>query len=335
MKKAKNIALVGATGLVGNTFLQLLEKEHFIDSNIHLVASSKSEGKKISFRSQDLLINNLEFFDFSKIDLAFFSAGSDVAKEYAPKAVEKGCFVVDNSSCFRRHEDIALVVPEVNSELLADYPIPGIVANPNCSTIQMLVALKPLHDNFIIKRIDVTTFQAVSGTGKFAQEELIKQIAQESEGIKPSSNIYEKQIAFNVLPHCDNFQANSYSFEEMKMVWETHKILDSNIEVGSTCVRVPVINGHSESIHIETVKPINIKTVKDCLSKAIGVNLLDGEGSKSYMTAVDADGTDAVHVGRVRKDLSNENRLNLWVVSDNLRKGAALNSIQIAELLFV
>ena len=198
----------------------------------------------------------------------------------------------------------------------------------------MLVALKPLHDLFTIKRIDVTTFQAVSGTGKLAQEELELQINQGKERKKTSSNIYDKQIAFNVLPHCDDFQENSYTFEEMKMVWETQKILDSNIEVAATCVRVPVLNGHSESIHIETKEQINIDIAKESLGKAKGINLLDGEGAGSYITALEADGKDSVYVSRVRMDIWNKNRLNLWVVADNLRKGAALNSIQIAEILF-
>ena len=335
MKKVSNIAVVGATGLVGKTFLQLLESDHFLDSDIHLVASKKSEGKKITFRDSDYIVSSLDGFDFSKVELAFFSAGSEVANEYAPKAVEQGCFVVDNSSCFRKDKNIPLIVPEVNAEALLDYPIPGIVANPNCSTIQMLVALKPLHDLFNINRIDVTTFQAVSGSGKLAQEELQLQIKQGLQDKKTSSNIYAKQIGFNALPHCEDFQENLYTFEEMKMVWETHKILDSNIEIAATCVRVPVMNGHSESVHIETTEQINLDTVKECLNEAKSIKLSNGKGSESYETAVEVEGTDLVHVGRLRMDLWNKNRLNLWVVADNLRKGAALNSIQIAEILFV
>ena len=334
MKKAQNIAIVGATGLVGKTFLELFELDHFLDSNIYLVASKKSAGKKFSLRNSDHIVSSLEDFDFSKVELAFFSAGSEVAKVYAPRAVQQGCFVIDNSSCFRKDENIPLIVPEVNSETLLDYPIPGIVANPNCQTIQMVVALKPLHDLFVINRIDVTTFQAVSGTGKLAQEELKLQITQDLEGKKPSSDIFNKQIAFNALPHCGEFEGNSYTQEEMKMVWETHRILDANIDVSATCVRVPVVNGHSESIHIETRKTINLERVKECLSNAKGINLINGEGSESYVTAVEVDGTDSVHVGRIRMDLYKKNRLNLWVVADNLRKGAALNSIQIAEILF-
>jgi len=334
MKKATNIAIVGATGLVGKTFIELLESDHFLDSKIHLVASKKSKGQIISLRNSNHVVSALEDFDFSKMDLVFFSAGSEVAKEYAPKAVNKGCFVVDNSSCFRKDKTIPLIVPEVNGESLAEDAVPGIVANPNCQTIQMVVALKPLHDLFTINRIDVTTFQAVSGSGKLAQDELQTQVRQQLKGEKPSSHIFNKQIAFNVLPHCGEFETNSYTQEEMKMVWETHRILDANIEVSATCVRVPVVNGHSESVHIETHEPITIDMAKQCLSEAKGVELLNEEGPESYATAVEVDGTDSVYVGRLRKDLWNKNRLNLWVVADNLRKGAALNSIQIAEILF-
>lgn len=334
MKKATNIAIVGATGLVGKTFIELLESDHFLDSKIHLVASKKSKGQIIFLRNSNHVVSALEDFDFSKMDLVFFSAGSEVAKEYAPKAVNKGCFVVDNSSCFRKDKTIPLIVPEVNGESLTDDAVPGIVANPNCQTIQMVVALKPLHDLFTINRIDVTTFQAVSGSGKLAQDELQTQVRQQLKGEKPSSHIFNKQIAFNVLPHCGEFETNSYTQEEMKMVWETHRILDANIEVSATCVRVPVVNGHSESVHIETHEPITIDMAKQCLSEAKGVELLNEEGPESYATAVEVDGTDSVYVGRLRKDLWNKNRLNLWVVADNLRKGAALNSIQIAEILF-
>ena len=334
MNRASNIAVVGATGLVGKTFLELLESDHFVDSKIHLVASSKSKGKEVLFRNSVHVVNSLEEFDFSAVDVVFFSAGAEAAKEYAPKAEKAGCLVVDNSSCFRKDENIPLIVPEVNGETLTVDSIPGIVANPNCQTIQMVVALKPLHDLFVINRIDVTTFQAVSGSGKLAQDELATQIGQVLKGETPSLNIYNKQIAFNALPHCGDFEENSYTQEEMKMVWETHRILDPNIEVGATCVRVPIDNGHSESVHVETRELINIDTVIECLSEAEGINLVQGEDSESYITAAEVNGTDPVHVGRLRMDLWSNNRLNLWVVADNLRKGAALNSIQIAEILF-
>ena len=334
MNRASNIAVVGATGLVGKTFLELLESDHFVDSKIHLVASSKSKGKEVLFRNSVHVVNSLEEFDFSDVDVVFFSAGAEAAKEYAPKAEKAGCFVVDNSSCFRKDENIPLIVPEVNGETLTVDSAPGIVANPNCQTIQMVVALKPLHDLFVINRIDVTTFQAVSGSGKLAQDELATQIGQVLKGETPSLNIYNKQIAFNALPHCGDFEENSYTQEEMKMVWETHRILDPNIEVGATCVRVPIVNGHSESVHVETRELINIDTVIECLSEAEGINLIQGEDSESYVTAAEVNGTDPVHVGRLRMDLWSNNRLSLWVVADNLRKGAALNSIQIAEILF-
>ncbi|MCH2264132.1 MAG: aspartate-semialdehyde dehydrogenase [SAR86 cluster bacterium] len=334
MNKASNIAIVGATGLVGKTFLELLESDHFLDSKIHLVASSKSKGQEVFFRNSVHVVNSLEEFNFSEVDVVFFSAGDKVAKKYAPKAQKEGCFVVDNSSCFRQDESIPLIVPEVNSEDFTETSIPGIVANPNCSTIQMVVALKPLHDLFVINRIDVTTFQAVSGTGKLAQDELTNQIKDQMSGATPSSQIYSKQIAFNVLPHCQDFESNGFTREEMKIVWETHRILDPNIEIAATCVRVPVLNGHSESVHIETRESLNVDAVKECLSEAKGVKLIRGEGSESYTTALEVDGTDLVHVGRVRIDLWNKNRVNLWIVADNLRKGAALNSIQIAEIHF-
>ena len=334
MNKAYNIAIVGATGLVGKTFLELLESDHFVDSKIHLVASNKSKGREVSFRNSVHVVNSLEEFDFSEMDVVFFSAGTEVAKEYAAKAESAGCFVVDNSSCFRKDENIPLIVPEVNSEDVTERTIPGIVANPNCSTIQMVVALKPLHDLFVINRIDVTTFQAVSGTGRLAQDELTNQIKDQMSGETPSPQIYNKQIAFNVLPHCGDFEPNGFTKEEMKIIWETHRILNPNIEIAATCVRVPVLNGHSQSVHIETREPLNIDAVKECLSEAAGVKLVKGMGSESYPTALEVDGTDPVHVGRVRIDLWNKNRVNLWIVADNLRKGAALNSIQIAEIYF-
>ena len=334
MNKAYNIAVVGATGLVGKTFLELLESDHFVDSKIHLIASNNSKGKEVSFRNSVHVVNSLEEFNFSEMDVAFFSVGAEVAKEYASKAERAGCFVVDNSSCFRKDENIPLIVPEINSEDVTERRIPGIVANPNCSTIQMVVALKPLHDLFVINRIDVTTFQAVSGTGRLAQDELTNQIKDQMSGEISSPQIYSKQIAFNVLPHCDDFEPNGFTKEEMKIIWETHRILNPNIEIAATCVRVPVLNGHSQSVHIETKEPLNIDAVKECLSEAAGVKLVKGMGSESYLTALDVDGTDPVHVGRVRIDLWNKNRVNLWIVADNLRKGAALNSIQIAEILF-
>ncbi len=335
MNKARKIAIAGATGMVGQSFLKLLEQDFFQDSEISLLASSNSAGKEINFRGKNHKVEDLSKFNFSDTELALFSAGSSVASTYAPIAVSQGCVVVDNSSCFRYEDDIPLIVPEVNSKVLDDYELPGIIANPNCSTIQMLVALKPLHDEFIIERIDVTTFQAVSGTGKKATEELIDQIDVYEGKAKIKSSIYPKPIANNVLPHCDDFEENRYTKEENKLVRETHKILDPNIQVAATCVRVPVLNGHSESVHIKTKRPVSEDLALKLLQEAPGLSVKYGKSEEDYPTAfTDGDGSYLVQVGRVRKDLWDENRLNLWVVADNLLKGAALNSIQIASLLF-
>jgi|TARA_B100001540_G_scaffold24934_3_gene20391 aspartate-semialdehyde dehydrogenase len=335
MNKARKIAIVGATGMVGQSFLKLLENDYFLGSEVSLLASSNSAGKDINFRGVDHKVQDLSQYDFFDTDFALFSAGSTVASTYAPIAVNQGCLVIDNSSCFRYEEDIPLVVPEVNSHILNDFNTPGIIANPNCSTIQMLVALKPLHDEFVIERIDVTTFQAVSGTGKLATEELINQIDAYKGSMKPNSFIYAKPIANNVLPHCDEFEENRYTKEENKLVKETKKILDPDIKVAATCVRVPVLNGHSESVHIQTKKPIAEDLALKLLKEAPGLSIRYGESEDDYPTAfTDGAGNGLVHVGRIRKDLWEENRLNLWVVADNLLKGAALNSIQIATLLF-
>ena len=335
MKKAERIAVAGATGMVGKAFLNLLEEHFFPEANVDLLASKKSQGKKVSFRGKNLFIKNLEEFDFSDTDLALFSAGASVSAEFAPKAVSQGCVVVDNSSCFRYQETVPLIVPEVNGYLLENYDLPNIIANPNCSTIQMLVALKPIHDTFKIKRIDITTLQAVSGTGKKATEELLSQLSSYKGDNNFEEIIYPKQIANNVLPQCDEFEENRYTKEENKLLKETHKILDPNIQVTATCVRVPVMNGHSESIHIETEKPVDENDVVQLLHNSAGIKLHYGTDSMDYPTAAtDADGDYLVHVGRLRKDLWSENRINLWVVADNLLKGAALNSLQIAKLLF-
>ncbi len=335
MNKARKIAIAGATGMVGQSFLKLLEQDFFQDSEISLLASSNSAGKEINFRGKNHKVEDLSKFNFSEIELSIFSSGYSVASTYAHIAVSQGCVVVDNSSCFRYEDDIPLIVPEVNSKVLDDYELPGIIANPNCSTIQMLVALKPLHDEFIIERIDVTTFQAVSGTGKKATEELIDQIDAYEGNAKIKSSIYPKPIANNALPHCDDFEENRYTKEENKLVRETHKILDPNIQVAATCVRVPVLNGHSESVHIKTKRPVSEDLALKLLQEAPGLSVKYGKSEEDYPTAfTDGDGSYLVQVGRVRKDLWDENRLNLWVVADNLLKGAALNSIQIASLLF-
>ena len=335
MRKAKRIAIAGATGMVGNAFMSLLEGDFFQDAEVDLLASKKSKGALMNFRDQELVVQDLAEYDFSNTDLALFSAGADVSAQFAPKAVSQGCVVVDNSSCFRYEDSVPLVVPEVNGDELLNYELPNIIANPNCSTIQMLVALKPIHDEFNIKRIDITTLQAVSGTGKNATEELLDQLSSYKGDNKFQLNVYPKQIANNVLPQCDIFEENRYTKEENKLLKETHKILDSNIQVAATCVRVPVMNGHSESIHIQTEKPLTEQAVANALMKTEGIKLYYGTESEDYPTAAtDADGDNLVHVGRLRKDLWSENRINLWVVADNLLKGAALNSIQIAQIIF-
>ena len=335
MIKAKRIAIAGATGMVGKTFLTLLEERFFPNAEIDLLASEKSEGKTVTLRGKEHVIQNLSKYDFSNTDLALFSAGASVSAEFAPKAVSQGCVVVDNSSCFRYEESIPLIVPEVNGDQLMNLDLPIIIANPNCSTIQMLVALKPIHDEFNIERIDITTLQAVSGTGKEATEELLDQLSTYKSQGKQESSVYPKQIANNALPQCDVFEENRYTKEENKLLKETHKILDSKIQVAATCVRVPVLNGHSESIHFKTEKPLSEDSVVKILKNAPGVKLHYGQGVEDYPTAAtDADGDHLVHVGRLRKDLWTDNRMNIWVVADNLLKGAALNSIQIAELIF-
>ena len=335
MRKAKRIAIAGATGMVGNAFMSLLNEDFFPNAEVDLLASKKSKGILLNFRDQELMVQDLAEYDFSNTDLALFSAGADVSAQFAPKAVSQGCVVVDNSSCFRYEDSVPLVVPEVNGNELLNYKLPNIIANPNCSTIQMLVALKPIHDEFIINRIDITTLQAVSGTGKKAADELLNQLTSYKGGNKFQKNVYPKQIANNALPQCDIFEDNRYTKEENKLLKETHKILDSNIQVAATCVRVPVMNGHSESIHIQTEKPLTEQAVANALMKAEGIKLHYGTESEDYPTAAtDADGDNLVHVGRLRKDLWSENRINLWVVADNLLKGAALNSVQIAQIIF-
>ena len=287
------------------------------------------------FRGKSITVSDLAEFDFSKTAIALFSAGGSVSEEHAPRAAASGCVVIDNTSHFRRQEDIPLVVPEVNPGALAAYRSTRIIANPNCSTIQMLVALKPIYDAVGISRINVATYQAVSGTGKAAIEELAGQTARLLNGQPTEAKVYSKQIAFNALPHIDTFEDNGYTREEMKMVWETQKILeDPDITVNATCVRVPVFYGHSEAVHIETNTKITADAARKLLEDAPGVTLTDGREDGAYPTAVtDGAGSNPVFVGRIREDISHPTGLNLWVVADNLRKGAALNSIQIAELL--
>ncbi len=335
MTKKYNVAVAGATGAVGEAMLSILEERDFPVDNVYALASSNSVGKRIGFKNQSLTVQDLSEFDFTGVDIGLFSAGASVSAEYAPKAVAAGCIVVDNTSQFRYDDDIPLVVPEVNSDKIADYTQRGIIANPNCSTIQMLVALKPIYDAVGIERINVCTYQAVSGTGKQAIEEVVSQTAKLLNGKPVECKVYPKQIAFNVLPQIDVFQDNGYTKAEMKMVWETRKIFDDpDIKVNPTAVRVPVFYGHSEAVHIETRDKISVDQARELLNDAPGVILMDERVDGGYPTAVtESSGHDDVFVGRVREDISHPLGLDLWVVGDNVRKGAALNSIQIAEVL--
>ncbi|OAH99224.1 aspartate-semialdehyde dehydrogenase [Methylomonas methanica] len=335
MSKTYDVAVVGATGAVGETMISILEERNFPVGKVYALASERSAGKRIPFKGGSLVVEDLASFDFSKVQIGLFSPGASVSAEYAPKAAAAGCVVIDNTSQFRYDDDIPLVVPEVNPEKVAEYKNRGIIANPNCSTIQMLVALKPIYDAVGISRINVATYQAVSGTGKEAIEELATQTANLLNAKPVTANVYPKQIAFNVLPQIDVFMDNGYTKEEMKMVWETRKILgDADIQVNPTAVRVPVFFGHSEAVHIETKQKISAEQVRELLAAAPGVTLLDERENGGYPTAVtESSGNDDVFVGRIREDISHPTGIDLWVVSDNVRKGAALNSVQIAEVL--
>jgi aspartate-semialdehyde dehydrogenase len=335
MSRKFNVAVVGATGAVGEVMLDVLAQRKFPVGRVHAVASARSAGKQVDFGGEKLTVQALEDFDFSDVQIGLFSPGASVSAVYAPKAAAAGCVVVDNTSQFRQDKDIPLVVPEVNPHRIAEYTHRGIIANPNCSTIQMVVALKPIKDAVGIERINVATYQSVSGTGKEAIDELAAQTAALLNGKPIESNVYPKQIAFNCLPHIDVFMENGYTKEEMKMIWETRKIMeDESILVNPTTVRVPVFYGHSEAVHIETRKKISAEEARKLLEKAPGIVVLDKRKDGGYPTAVtEAAGQDPVFVGRLRDDLSHPRGLNMWVVSDNIRKGAALNSIQIAEIL--
>jgi aspartate-semialdehyde dehydrogenase len=335
MNKQFNVAVVGATGLVGETMIEVLEQREFPVARLYPLASARSAGETLRFRKREYEVGILDDFDFADADIALFSAGGSVSDVYAPQAGSAGCVVIDNTSRFRYDDDVPLVVPEVNPEALGGFRNRNIIANPNCSTIQMLVVLKPLRDAVGIERIDVATYQSVSGAGRRYMEELARQTALLLNGKPVESDIYPRQIAFNVIPQIDVFEKNGFTREEMKMVWETQKIFgDSSIQVNATAVRVPVFFGHSEAIHLRTREPIAADVARDLLSRAPGVQLLDDPDSETYPTAVgDAAGHDPVYVGRVRDDLYDDCGLNLWVVADNVRKGAATNSVQIAELL--
>ena len=335
MSETYDVAVVGATGAVGETMISILEEREFPVGELYPLASSRSAGKTIMFRGSPVQVTDLAEFDFSRVRIGLFSAGGSISAEFAPKAAAAGCVVVDNTSHFRRDPEIPLVVPEVNIEALADYGRHNIIANPNCSTIQMLVALKPIYDAVGIERINVATYQAVSGTGKEAIEELAGQTARLLNGQDIECAVYPKPIAFNALPHIDPFQDNGYTREEMKMVWETRKIFgDESIQVNPTCVRVPVFFGHSEAVHIETVDKISAEEARALLGNSPGVVVMDERADGGYPTAVgDSAGADPVFVGRIREDISHPRGLDMWIVSDNVRKGAALNSVQIAESL--
>lgn len=335
MTDTVDIAVVGATGAVGEAMIEILEQRGFPVGTLYALASERSAGRTLRFRGKSVTVTNLADFDFAQTPIALFSAGGSVSAEHAPRAASSGCIVIDNTSHFRRDAAVPLVIPEVNPGALAAFRATGIIANPNCSTIQMLVALKPIYDAVGISRINVATYQAVSGTGKEAIEELAGQTARLLNGQPVEPKVYSRQIAFNVLPHIDTFQDNGYTREEMKMVWETQKILgDDGISVNPTCVRVPVFFGHSEAVHIETVEKLTAAAARELLDAAPGITLLDSVEEGVYPTAVtEGAGSDPVYVGRVREDISHPRGLNMWVVSDNVRKGAALNSIQIAEVL--
>lgn len=335
MSRVFDVAVVGATGAVGETMLEILAERKFPVGKVYALASERSVGKRVSFGGKMLVVEDLATFDFSKVQIGLFSPGASVSAIYAPKAAAAGCVVIDNTSQFRYDDDIPLVVPEVNPEAIAHYKNRGIIANPNCSTIQMLVALKPIYDAVGITRLNIATYQAVSGTGKEAIEELAGQTAALLSGDRKEPVVYPKTIAFNVLPQIDVFMDNGYTKEEMKMVWETRKIMgDQTIMVNPTAVRVPVFYGHSEALHIETRDKITAADARALLEKAPGVKVVDERKDGGWPTAQsDAAGTDPVYVGRIREDISIERGLNLWVVSDNVRKGAALNSVQIAECL--
>jgi len=335
VKDKFNIAVVGATGLVGQTMIEILEQREFPVAELHLLASARSVGKTAEFRGRHLKVADLAEFDFKGVDIALFSAGGGISAEHAPRAGEAGCIVVDNTSHFRNEPDIPLVVPEVNPEAIAGYPPRNIIANPNCSTIQLVVALQPIHAAVGIERINVATYQAVSGAGRGLVEDLAAQTAALLNGRPLDMDGDVKPIAFNAIPHIDNFQDNGYTREEMKMVWETRKILgDDSILVNPTAVRIPVFYGHSEAVHIETRDPISAQQARELLAAAPGITVIDEARPGGYPTAVTEAATrDDVFVGRIREDISHERGIDMWIVSDNVRKGAALNSIQIAEIL--
>ncbi|MBO9489032.1 aspartate-semialdehyde dehydrogenase [Endozoicomonas sp. G2_1] len=333
MAQQFDVCVLGATGLVGKTIIEILEQRDFPINKLYPLASSRSAGGFIEFKGESIEVIDVDTFDWSLAQIGFFSAGGSVSAKYAPLAGDAGCIIIDNTSEFRYEPDIPLVVPEVNPQALADYRNRNIIANPNCSTIQMMVALKPIYDAVGIDRINVSTYQSVSGAGKEAMDELAKQCADLLSGKPVEPKAFSRQIAFNVIPQIDVFQDNGYTKEEMKMVWETKKILgDDSVLVNPTAVRVPVFFGHGEALHIETGAPISAEEVKDLLKQAPGLEVC--EKDEDFPTQIgEASGVDATFVGRIREDISHNQGINMWIVADNVRKGAATNSIQIAELL--
>jgi len=337
MGKKYNVAIAGATGNVGREIIQILEDRDFPIDKLYLLASSRSKGQKIDFKGNEIVVEDLAEFNFSKVHIGLFSPGGKVSAEFAPKAAKAGCLVIDNTSYFRMHENVPLIVPEVNASSLEEFfnddDRSNIIANPNCSTIQMVVALKPLHDESIINRVVVSTYQSVSGAGKEAMDELFNQTQNVYTNKNIEKNKFTKQIAFNVIPHIDSFVDNGNTKEEEKMINETKKILDEGIKVSATCARVPVFISHAESINVEFDSPLSDEKASDLLKNFDGVSVIDYRKDEGYVTPVEAAGEDKVYVSRIRNDDSVDNGLNIWVVSDNLRKGAALNAVQIAEIV--
>ena len=337
MSQKYNIAVVGATGAVGNEIIQILEQRDFPIDNLYLLASAKSKGKKIEFKGEEFIVEDLAEFDFSKAQIGLFSPGGKISAEFAPKAAKAGCIVIDNTSHFRMQNNVPLIVPEVNpntlEEFFQDDKRTNIISNPNCSTIQMVVALKPLHEKSIINRIVVSTYQAVSGAGKIGMDELFNQTQTIYANQEVKKDKFTKQIAFNVIPHIGSFLDNGNTEEEQKMIDETKKILDEGIKVSATCVRTAVFIGHSEAINIEFDSPLDAKEAKEILEKSEGISVIDHRKDEGYVTPVEIAGEDKVYISRIRNDETLDNGISLWVVSDNLRKGAALNAVQIAELI--
>jgi len=327
-----NIAIVGATGNVGRKILEVLEKKNFRVDNLHLLASTKSLGSSLNFKGKDVKIELLENFDFSKVDLTFFSAGGKISEKFAPKAA-KNSIVVDNSSFFRMDPEVPLIVPQVNPNDMKNIP-KNIIANPNCSTAQLVIVLKPLHDLFKIKRVVVSTYQSTSGAGKAPMDEMVEQSMAIINNKKVSSENFTKQIAFNAIPHIDAFAEDGYTKEELKMTRETKKILDDKIELTATCVRIPVKVSHAESVNIEFEKPFTVKKISETLNNSPGCKVFDKRENAGYITPIDAEGKNETFISRIREDNSKNNSLNLWIVSDNLLRGAALNAVEIAETYF-